>query len=221
MAISRDEFNTAFRQVASAEFAHVPANEKSIDYIFSPDFERRMERLIHRQKKPYYRFVNTAAKRVAVIFLLCAVLLASACSVKAIREPIIEFVTEIYEAFTRIFWEGDTTGVIQQEYVITALPEGFYQTDELKSEIFNQYTYENGRGNFIEFSQFATAKAQYNVDTEYTTETVEMIAGKEVHLYTNEDRCVMLWTEAGYVFQLCFDRSLDMDIIIAVMESVQ
>ena len=73
MAMSKTDFKKAFREVVSSEFAHIPTDEDSIDFIFSEHFEKRMKKLIRSQKKMYYNFVNTVFKRVAII---CVVLLS-------------------------------------------------------------------------------------------------------------------------------------------------
>ena len=81
----------------------LPTDEELRDQIqFSDKFEARMRKLIRRQKKPYYRFVNTAMKRVAVIFVAVVLAFSAMMSVEAIRTPVINFFIEIYERFTAV-----------------------------------------------------------------------------------------------------------------------
>ena len=41
MAMSKDDFKNAFREVISSEFAHIPSDEDSIDYTFSERFNKK------------------------------------------------------------------------------------------------------------------------------------------------------------------------------------
>lgn len=109
MAMSKTDFKNAFREVVSSEFAHIPTDESSIDFTFSERFNKRMEKLIRSQKKVYYNFVNTAYKRVAILCVILLTMLTTACSVKAIREPIVNFIKQVYESFTHYSYDGDTT----------------------------------------------------------------------------------------------------------------
>jgi hypothetical protein len=53
---------------AKADYGTIPTDESSIDFTFSEKFIKRMNKLIRAQRKSYYKFINTAAKRAAVIF---------------------------------------------------------------------------------------------------------------------------------------------------------
>lgn len=136
MAMSKTDFKNAFREAVSSEFAHIPTDENSIDFTFSERFNKRMAKLIKSQKKVYYNFINTAYKRVAIICIVLLTMLTTACSVKAIREPIVNFFTEVYESFTRYFFEGDTVDVLTKEYSISKLPDGFTQTNKTQNDVF-------------------------------------------------------------------------------------
>lgn len=91
-----------------------------IEHTFSPTFEDRMNRLVRAQDKSYYRFVNTGAKRavlaLAVVILL---LITMVFSVSALREPVVQFIAEIYEMFfpsdePEWMYELETTRYLQE-----------------------------------------------------------------------------------------------------------
>ena len=98
------KIKAAFREVVSSEFAHIPTDESSIDFTFSEKFNKKMEKLIKSQRKSYYIFINTVGKRVAILFVAIITLFAASMSVKAIREPVINFIIEVYESFTKYFF---------------------------------------------------------------------------------------------------------------------
>lgn len=78
MPKNKKEFDKAFREVVSTEFADIPENEGDIDYEFSEQFNAKMQRLIKEQKQPWYIFTNTVTKRVAIAAaLVCVIILAT------------------------------------------------------------------------------------------------------------------------------------------------
>ena len=141
--MSREEFKAAFREVVSSEFAHIPTDESSIDFTFSEKFMKRMDKLIKSQRKPYWNFISTVSRRAAVIIVAIITLVTAAFSVKAIREPIIKFIKQVYESFTHYSFDGDTVEIITKEYTITQMLDGYEQFDKLTSENTIATTYKN------------------------------------------------------------------------------
>ena len=206
MPISKAQFKEAFREVVSSEFSHIPKNENEIEFVFSERFNKRMTKLINSQKKAYYHLINTAAKRVAIIFILILTMFTTAFSVKAIREPIIEFVKQIYETFVHYSVEGDTIDKITKEYSLTHVPEGFNQIDIVRSDNFIITTYESISGNVIEFTQTTTeSHVGHFIDNEDGYIHSEIIDGIQIEFKEWNDIKNAVWIEYGYVFTIdCF-----------------
>lgn len=222
MTISKAEFKEAFREVISSEFSHIPKNENEIDFVFSERFNKRMERLINSQKKVYYNLINTAAKRVAIIFILILTMFTAAFSVKAIREPIIEFVKQIYETFIHYSVEGDTVDKITTEYAITQLPEGFNQTNIIKNDSSITTIYENTSGEVIEFLQMTTEiHLGYFLDNEDGNIHSEIVEGAEVQFKEWHDTKNAVWLEHGYVFIINCYCELSFDDIKQMIISIE
>ena len=213
MAITRNEFLEALRRVVSAEFEQIPKKEEEIDYTFSPRFMKRMLRLFRNRKKLCWRFVNTGAKRVAVIFIAAALVFATACSFKPIREPIMRFITEIYETFTAYFFEGDTVDVIEKEYTLEEPPEGFAEVDKVVSETLITTTYENGKGDVITITQMPTDESRIALDREMESAVTETVDGIEVILYDLGKRKQVMWIKDYYYFQISCKGEVDLEIL--------
>ncbi len=220
MAMSKTDFKNAFREVVSSEFAHIPTDENSIDFTFSERFNKRMAKLIRSQKKVYYNFVNTAYKRVAIICVVLLTMLTTACSVKAIREPIVNFFTEVYESFTRYFFEGDTSAQIEKEFSITKLPDGFIQSDKIESDLAITTIYVN-KDNTIKFTQQSTANANHFFDNESGTLTKVTVSNFNVDIYESENIKHAIWTDSGYFFKITCIGNINVDSIITMIESIQ
>ena len=203
LSMSREEFKAAFREVISSEFAHIPTDESSIDFTFSEKFNKKMEKLIKSQRKPYWNFISTVSRRAAVIIVAIITLVTAAFSVKAIREPIIKFIKQVYESFTHYSFEGDTVEIITKEYTITQMLDGYEQFDKLTSENTIATTYKNKLGDTIIFTQMTTEYSiGYFVDNESGEQYTETVDDIEIEFKEWYDTKTAIWANDGYVFSI-------------------
>lgn len=222
MAITKAEFKQAFREVVSLEFSNIPTDENSIEYTFSKKFNRRMEKLIKSQKKVYWKFVNTASKRVAIIFLAIFTMFTAAFSVKAIREPIIKFITEIYETFTHYLFEGDKTETIVREYIITEIPNGFIRTEKIINENSVITIYKNSEEETIKFTQqISNNHSGVYFDNENIEISKDIVNGIEVEFQKWYDTNSAIWTKDGYFFMIDCVGDIGIDDIKKIVMSIQ
>ena len=218
--MSREEFKAAFREVVSSEFAQIPTDEDSIDFTFSEKFIKRMDKLIRAQKKSYYKFINTAGKRVAVIFAAIITLFTASLSVKAIREPVVRFIKQVYETFIHYTFEGDIQPKIKKEFFIKTLPDGFIQHDKIESDLAITTIYVNDN-NTIKFTQQSTNNANHFFDNESGTLTKVTISGINVDIYESENIKHAVWTDEGYFFKLTCIGEINIDSVTMMIESIQ
>lgn len=222
MAITKAEFKKAFREVVSLEFSHIPTDENSIEYTFSQKFIKRMEKLIKSQKKVYWHFVNTASKRVAIVLLAIVTMFSAAFGVKAIREPIVNFIKQVYETFTHYSFEGDTAETITKEYSITYLPDGFEEKNKIKNDYSIITTYKNSEGETIEFTQKTTeSNSGLFDDNENTVIHKESVDSIEIELKEWYDAKWALWTHNGYFFTLECYGDIETDTIKEIIKSIK
>lgn len=219
MSMSREEFKAAFREVISSEFAYIPTDESSIDFTFSEKFIKRMDKLIRAQKKSYYKFINTAGKRVAVIFAAIITLFTASLSVKAIREPVVRFIKQVYETFIHYTFEGDIQPKIKKEFFIKTLPDGFIQHDKIESDLAITTIYVNDN-NTIKFTQQSTNNANHFFDNESGTLTKVTISGINVDIYESENIKHAVWTDEGYFFKLTCIGEINIDSVTMMIESI-
>lgn len=220
MSMSREEFKAAFREVVSSEFAHIPTDESSIDFTFSEKFIKRMDKLIRAQRKSYYKFINTAAKRAAVIFAAIITLFTASLSVKAIREPVVRFIRQVYETFIHYTFEGEIQPKIKKEFFIKTLPDGFIQHDKIESDLAITTIYVNDN-NTIKFTQQSTNNANHFFDNESGTLTKVTISGINVDIYESENIKHAVWTDEGYFFKLTCIGEINIDSVTMMIESIQ
>lgn len=69
-------------------------------HVFSEKHNKKMAKLIKRQRKPYFKLICTTGRRVACIVVLMLVVFASSLTVKAVREAVYDFIMSIFSDHT-------------------------------------------------------------------------------------------------------------------------
>lgn len=222
MAITKAEFKQAFREVVSLEFSHIPTDENSIQYTFSKKFNRRMEKLIKAQKKVYWNLVSTTSKRVAIIFLAIFTMFTAAFSVKAIREPIIEFIKQVYESFTHYSFDGDTIEFIEKEFSIHQIPYGYEQIDKTTTDNSVVTIYKNELDYTIYFLQSTTdSHTGFFVDNESGDLYTETVNGINVDFKEWYDTKTAMWVNDGYIFTINCTGNISFEEIKQMIISIE
>ena len=214
MSMTIAEFKQAFRESASCEFRNIPRDDSQIQHKFSTEFEQKIGKLIQKERSFLWHFVNTASKRAAVIVFVFVMLFTTACSVKAIREPIVRFLTEVYEAFTQYSFEGEKTGAIIEKYQISAIPNGFFEESVFETDTVVTVVYQNSQNNTILFTQSITDGTTIHLDTEKGDRKTIAVSEYEVHLYSQKGVLFAMWIHGGYYFEItCYGDFTENDMI--------
>ena len=196
---------------------------KAESHVFSERFENRMTKLVKFSERPYFRFVNTFAKRAAVFAIIITIPLSAAFSVEAIREPVIQFFIEVYEKFTHIVFQTDAGNsennanenssgdslsgafpvIIEDVYEPTVLPDGYTFTNNINMSIFYQNTYSNQNGEDISFDQFTITSIDLNIDTEDGAIVEEIMLKNTKALFAqNKGTNFLVWNDNKYGYKI-------------------
>ena len=219
----------AVSAVYEKELDEYVGNTECDEHIFSPEFEKKMDKLVSRRRKPYYNFVRTIGRRAAWAACFAAILCVSSLSIKAVRENVFSLFThemsnnnEIVAAID----DDDSSPETIEKYYGIVVPDGYtlYESNELAVTCF--YTYENEAGDYINFTQTARSSFKTSVDNErseiehYTDDN-----GQNYIIYTwKEDNRVrqtlVIWDNGEYVFDVmaCTDRDTTMAIVNSMHE---
>lgn len=220
MAMTKVELLNAIREAATYEFRDIPRDDSQIPHKFSAEFEYKIAKLIQKEKSFFWHFINTASKRVAVIVLVFVMLFTTACSVKAIREPIVRFLTEVYETFTQYFFEGEKTNVITEKYQISAIPTGFSEESVFETDTVITVVYQNAQNNTIHFTQSITDGTTIYLDSEKGDRKTIAVSEYEVHLYSQNGVLFAMWVHDGYYFEVVCYGDFSENHMISLIQSV-
>lgn len=203
------------------EIETLPADNE-IEYEFSNEFKRKIKKLI-RQNKTRSQVEAMAFLRMRVVVFVAAIiiLLVSAMSVSAMRAAVFEFITEVNEKFTHIFFNesrssqdaADGFAIYEPAYI----PEGFKlvnkNTDGL---VLLEYEKEN---DFISYSQQCLENVSSNINTEGVRLEELEFKGLPAKYYSNQGVQNLLWYDDKYIYVV--SSTLDRDIVFKIAESVE
>lgn len=230
-SVNRDKLYEAF-DLYSKEFCDtLPSDEELGNISFSDEFEEKMRKLIEKQKKFYYYWVNTAGKRAAAIIAALFVgLTAVTFGVKAIREPFLRFIVETFEKFSSIIFMNDDDNSGQSSISADAeiefeavepsyIPEGFVLESKIDDLLWFQTTYISSNNKIVTYTQMSSNDAIVQADTEDTTYDKLQINGFEAISYSKNGTNTVVFNSDKYVFTVT--GSVDMDEIIKIAESIK
>lgn len=220
--------NTTFLQALEAVYdesfnEQMSSLNDSEQHAFSKKHDKKMAKLIKRQRKPYFNLICTAGRRAACIIVAIVIFSASALSVKAIREAVFKFITNIFSDHNVVEIENDPDisypETIQEEYYIFDLPEGFVQSqvDKTDNTLFIIYSYGESR---IIFEQHTLSTFKLNIDNEHNTfEEYTDPDGIVYKIATSKDNTVIMWSNKEYVFII--DSNLNKEEVLKLCRSTK
>jgi len=179
-----------------------------IEHTFSPEFEQRMERRIRAQEKPYYRLINTNAKKAVLALAATFILMITMVfSVSALREPVVRFIVEVYEKFSTVFFsnhDGELVppATLETIYEPSWLPDGYVLEDAMTMATdFSRTDYYAKGNDYIVLQQY-TLSNRMNINTEGTEIQSALIHGNTAILYQNKGAWTLAWDNGLYGFTL-------------------
>ena len=216
-----DVLNAALREVVSREFADIPQQENKIDYAFSDDFMRRMDKLTKAEKSRFWRMTNTIPKRVAAVFVAIMLIALTACSIPTVRAAVVDFIKETYDNCIRLFTGETGSKKISAHYVLTDLPGGFEEISTTETGTRNIVSYQNANGDQIILTQSITEDYAIFLDNENGDLSEINLSGMKVSVYESDDCMVAIWLQDQYAFHLTIYGDYDMDFIIKQVGAVK
>lgn len=200
----------------------LPTDEELKHITFSDAFENKLQKLIAAQKKSYFYLINTVGKRVAIIIAAIIITLtATTFGVKAIRETVIEFITETFERFTKVSVETEELDE-QPELVKAAptyIPEGYSLKSEKDLGALYQIAYSNKDKIIIDYIQRFSYGSIYNVNTEEVEYDEININFSEGIKYVKNGINTVVFADETYMYTVC--GQISFDELIKMAESIK
>lgn len=209
----------AFDLYVREQDALLPTEEELSSVTLSPAFHARMERLLSRRKRGYYRLFGTVGRRVAS-FLIALLIAATTVtfSVKALREKVMAFFAEAFEKYTQVTFADDVWDASREGFEPrkpTYLPEGYALVEEgCCTDTSHFALYAGGDGQYVEIYQTSN-RGHTTVDTEGVPYEEVCVRGEVGMVIRNKEHTTLVFAHDGRQCYLSGTGSLEELIRIA------
>lgn len=206
--------------------AVLPAKQELEKITITEAFEKRADRLIRRQNKFYYVFINTLAKRVACFVILLILLLTTVTfSVKGLRDPFLEFVAETIEKVSNLIAPDDSSNVGESGAITPLIPEyipdGFYLDSETNSGKQIHQIYQNDSHHMLLFSQYFVKDKAFKSSTKGVKYDEVMINNTyTAKIYHHKDMVCLSFATDEYAFTIMISDEYSENELIKIAESI-
>ena len=219
--IGLKKLQDAFKEINSEELDNL--NIPKEDFEFSEKYKKNMEKLLAKQRKPYWQYVNTAGKRAVACILVFIMIFASSMSISAFREPVVEFFVNVYERFVEIFCKEDGTpaspGEIETIYTLGYLPEGYeFESREITGNI-SKLIFTNGKRNLYLMQHILSTNTTF--DNEESDFTIQLESGIKVAIAEKFEDKALYWNSSEYSFKLVVPKEFSDEECIKIIESIE
>lgn len=218
----REVLEEALRGCCSTYCDQYPRYEGEID--LGDDYENYMDNLIRRSKNPFQRYFNTAGRRVAGIAATMLIAFSCSMTVKAVREPVVEFFTNIYEKLVEIFFGEDDIAkapdTIETVYTLGFIPDGYEVDRFIIDDSATSMLWRNAQGDMIVLSQ-GVLDGSFTVDVEESNCDIIERNGKKIVYAEKYGRRYFFWNSTEYEFSLTVSSNISEDEVFALIDSLK
>jgi len=223
----RSALRGLFLDAAAIEFSEELFSTEPV--AVSPRFQRQMNAMLTNPQRWAKRRVRPLWKKcvqtAAAILLVCSLSLGTLMAVSPdVRAAVIHWVTEWYETHILYRYSGEQISGELPKYEITALPEGYAETERIEMPEYFCVTYKNEEGQWL---QFDYSYMQQGSALDILTEGVEVrditVNGLEGQIFLSLDPKndnTLTWIDPSVNLQFTVDAFLDESDILHIAESV-
>ncbi len=221
--ISEEQLRLAAQRAGKALAESLPEPE-DCHHEFSPEFERKMRKLIRKSRHPgFYKGLKRAACFLLVLLLSGGAFLTVNAEA---RELVFGWISEKFEDSQRYFHQGDPTPAEDIVYYQIDVPDEYWLESRYEGEGYINEYYVNAEGKYVNFVyQYITETSggeMYIIDTESKKKNV-FVHDMPADLYIAdlpENSNTVVWTDTETGALLDVTAYMDEDELIALAESV-
>ena len=198
--------------------------QEDMEVEFSRQYEVYMEKLLSGKIPKRRKHFNTVGKRIAACVAVIMLVFGGSMTVKAFREPVVEFFTNVYEKIVEIFFDDDdiakAPSEIETVYTLGYVPDGYemesYSIDECK--IVSKTVFSNNKDKIIFRQHILDSK--FGLDNENTDYRYFYIDDIKVASIEKGEERMLYWNTAEYSFMLSVELEMVEEELISIISSV-
>ncbi len=185
-------------------------SEKELEKVsFSLSFEKKMEKLILKQRQFWFYTLNTFAKKAAVITIIpIIVLILTLTAIPKFRNSALDFAYKTYTGiFLDSFFENEGNVEDYEEKIIITpakpsyIPKDFTIIEEVNSDYLVKLVYSNGEGENICYTQ--TIKDSNLLEEYKKIDYKKVSIGKQKGImFTLDSQVNVIFYDMDYIYSL-------------------
>lgn len=204
----------------------LPTKEELSHIVIPEKLEAKMQKLIAKERKFYYYWINTLGKRVAAIILAIILCLTTVTfSVRAIREPVVRFIVETFEKFSNVLFvndksENDTVVEIDFKKIEPKyIPTGYSLDSKFEDVAILNMIFVNSDNTTIMYMQAINKEGVLQANTENVEYEEFNINGYDAIYYSNKGTNTIVISGEKYIFT--FESTIEKDELTKMAESIE
>lgn len=214
-----DKYDELLRQglikLKEIEFSDVPEEEK-IEHDFSDKYLKSKEKLINKLSRSYWKYINTVAKKVAVVIISFIIAFSSLMTVEAFRKSVIDFVVTMFNSFSKVEHNFEIKRQIDTYYSVYKAPSEYIKTISYFSESIYTQVWKDSNNNQISLIQVNSHLSnQFNSERGELSEYI--INNTPCLICEDPIQYYCYWEFDGYRFELIYPIDLGEEFMSEVV----
>ena len=195
---------------------------EEVEIGYSKRYKRNIERLFSGKTKNHPKFFNTVGKRIAACVAAAVIVFSGTMSISAIREPVIEFFTNMYEKFVEIFFDGENVSgaptEIETVYTLGYVPDGYELESSVALNVKTKTIWSYDENEII-LSQYLLTNG-LTFDNENSNFQIIVVSDFEVAVIEKNKIKLFYWNSERYAFNLTVPKEIGNDECVKIIESL-
>ncbi len=225
--MSDEEFEILLADVImeyGANCIELPEGKYDEPHEFSPRFEKKMQKLIRRERRFYFPLVKTPVRRLVTIVVTVIIALSVlTMSVGAFRNAFFHFLTEVFPTHTTVRSAETDSGFtdFRDVYEFSEIPEGFelaYKSNLIGECFYLHQRYAKGN-RYIILDQWIKSEYDVDINTEHNDAEPIEINGFEGFILIMGEDIIVTWDNGDYILEVT--ANVGKDALISLAESVK
>ena len=197
---------------------------EDIEIEFSEQYNKYMENLLAGKIPAPKKRKNRFCKRIAACAAVVLLLFGGSMTVKAFREPVTEFFTNVYEKIIEIFFQDDditkSPSEIETVYTLGYVPEGYelesFEVDNFKTTAKTVFVNNDNKIAFFQSILNGTSSMD-NENTEYQYQYINDI---KIAVIEKNSKKTLFWNTNEYAFKLIVDIGISEEDLAIIISSI-
>lgn len=198
------------------EFDNIP-EEYEIEHAFSSRYIKNKEALLNKFNSTYWKYINTFAKKIAIVIITLIIALSSIMTVDSIRETIIDFIVRVYNQFTTIDSHNQSQNpILERYYTLNEQPAEYKLTSTNISEFIFVMFWNSQNNEIIMLKQIGASESD-KFNSEYGELREDFVNNTPCLICKTNTDYFCYWEFDSYRFELVYPLALGEEFMSKVV----